>query len=382
MARSKKSTTIAKKFLSKLYKSVESDAVLKSEYNRAAYTFWGAAEPYYVSSRDDVLVEEAKGRFIEWFLFDHVIIDLHSQTPAEWYLEKHKNDIKESEYKRFEEFIQSEFGIFGIQVADKKKGILVRDIKDNTFLTVRKRGSVKSFQPGRCIVGRIFPYEDHYILSDFCDLLSNTAIFENSKDKNVFLESLNAMNWEKYHKIQYSGKHPIQRTKSVKTIKRKIQPLLFYLTGNQMTVARLSGMIRKEKNFFDLYNKVEKNIDFRTKQEIKTFILYLKALWNYIPRKELANKSLTEFFEENVAGPVERSLLAEIFDFTFEAVNPTEYPTFKAAKKEIAKIQKKWMNTKRDDLDGLTPKQAILKERKEMGNPSKKIDTIINLHRI
>jgi tetratricopeptide (TPR) repeat protein len=137
--------------------------------------------------------------------------------------------------------------------------------------------------------------------------------------------------------------------------------------GIEIDFRGLDRRINENKNAMEAFPEIYKfnfpsNDDFRETMDI------LKLLWNKYPRKEFGGKSPGEVCS---IGPKEQLLISDLLNETMKNVDPDDFPSIKEAEKAVDKFRDLWLKTPQEELDGRTPVEAILEERREVGNPNK-----------
>jgi tetratricopeptide (TPR) repeat protein len=70
-------------------------------------------------------------------------------------------------------------------------------------------------------------------------------------------------------------------------------------------------------------------------------------------------------------GPIEGALISAGLAYVQQKVNPMRRKDMEKASVDVNKAFEEWLDTRHEELDGNTPKELILKEREELGNPVK-----------
>jgi tetratricopeptide (TPR) repeat protein len=72
-------------------------------------------------------------------------------------------------------------------------------------------------------------------------------------------------------------------------------------------------------------------------------------------------------------GPKERSLLADLQRFVMDQLTPEELEADDSAKAKAREITQQWLAAPQKELGGRNPREAILEERKALGNPQQEV---------
>ena len=136
------------------------------------------------------------------------------------------------------------------------------------------------------------------------------------------------------------------------------------------TFVEMIDDFKKSDGPSDVIERVIKKAVFHSGEDCRYLLKLLHALWNKMPHESMGGLSPEERLKSFVRGTQERALLGEMAGFLHKMVKPDRYRDMKKLDAAIAKAQEKWLDTKTPELDGKSPREIILEERRRLGNES------------
>ena len=119
-----------------------------------------------------------------------------------------------------------------------------------------------------------------------------------------------------------------------------------------------------------------RDFNFPSNEDYRETLELLKLLWNKHPRKEFSGKCPEEV---RPMGPLEKSLASEMLYTVSREIYPEAYDTSEEIAEAVEAFKEKWLQTPQDELEGQTPLDAILEERRMLGNPDREIHYTIEV---
>jgi hypothetical protein len=89
--------------------------------------------------------------------------------------------------------------------------------------------------------------------------------------------------------------------------------------------------------------------------------------WNLSSRDEFGGKSPEEINEQNI-GPKEKELAQDLMFYVQSEIDPGNFSNQNELNKAVKRCQERWLHQSQEELDYKTPWEAILEERKRLGN--------------
>lgn len=348
-------------YLSRLKAFVHDDKRLATEYEQAGSKFPRFPTEY----------EQWEAMFEDWFIFDRKLDGLN-KTPLQYFLDLHR-DIPVAERRIYELFKQNVFGIFEVKAVKIGKEFIARDLATQKEYRVRERTATKQLRKGQCIFGRILPFEDHYILSGSGHAYSEEALYgirlfyKKMRDRKQDM-ALNPRDIaEVFSRI---GQKDNPDRMDIETLEQEIRAKLEEAGLSDTTFVEMIDDFKKSNGPSEVIEGVIKKAVFPSEEDGRCLINLVHVLWNKMPHESMGGLSPEERRKSVIQGPQERALLSEMMGFLHDMVKPDRYRDMKKLDAAIAKAQEKWLDAKTPELDGKSPREIILEERKRLGNDS------------
>lgn len=100
--------------------------------------------------------------------------------------------------------------------------------------------------------------------------------------------------------------------------------------------------------------------------------------WNFSPRDEFQGKSPQEIDAQEM-GSQERELSRDLMNYVLTRIKSSKFSDQREIDKAIKIYQDKWLHQPQEELSGKTPWEAILEERKKLGNPRKDFSLLVSI---
>jgi len=239
-------------------------------------------------------------------------------------------------------------------------------IKDTTL--------TRNITKGQCGFARVLPYKDYYILA-------GTVYFFPSKAGHYLkLYLLDAKARKKPFKLTpivmckifYSQEKP-ERLPTLERFRLICREGGFENDYIDMFIKRVKERALNKGEFNDLnreiISRINPNTDVDHNEITKTFM-------------EMWNKFLSESRDYAEPGPIEQVLVSASMSYVQSKVDPKRYKSEENASNKANSLLEEWLKTPRQELDGKTPEEAIIKEREELGNPIRTIKYRIGISSI
>ena len=335
---------------------------------------WILEDEYLVEEFDEMLFENEaycmpnEMEYLIWanaFAFDHILED--GGTPFEYFLDNAEipPDIRDE----FERVKESEFGVFEVMNVYKGRGLELKDIFSETTVFVSEKMGSREIQPNMVIFCRLIPFNDTYlVITPAIRPFSGESAYMIKRHMKRFqqlwlekkITSLDLM------RVLLGGPPPEKGIDEIKkSFKRKLVSL-----GINSDFRGLGGRINQHADPMKAFPEIF-DFNYPSNEDYLETMSLLKRLWNEHPRKEFDGRSPKEM---DLNGPMEEMLKIDLIQESTRKIHPKDYPDLEAAQAAADEFSEKWLDEPQEDLGGKTPREVILLERKELGNPRTKVN--------
>lgn len=328
----------------------------------------------------DVNDEERKLAILDWFIFDYELKPF-KKTLLEHFININK-DMPSEEKVIYEGFKNNIYSLFEIKALKIGKEMIVKDLATEKEYWVREKTATQSLEKGQCVFTRLLPYNDHYIFCGSCQVFLKEATYtlrfgykrmrENKADMKITPKEIA----ETHHGFKEEEN---LKEMDLDTIEQKLSEKLKEVGLADVTISSIIEKVNKSIGVNQVFKEITKKAVFPEEKDINKLLELLTIFWNKVPHKALGGMSPEEKGRDFPRGPIELSLIQELMSHLHDEVNPDDYPNKKELKRVLAKSQKKWLDKPNSELDGKTPGQIILEERKKIGNPRKEIGLTVTV---
>jgi len=338
---------------------------MASKFNRAKFTFFGAEWPYYARSAPEY--ERALERCREWFIFDYQVDDL-GNTPARSFVDGNYSGWDADERRAYFQYLNNIYSSFKVTGVEKENGFTVQDLADEKAYRIKDEKNIYHVAKDDVLIGRIFPLADSY-------LLSNTGVRLTKEFSTAFVRRKEIIQKIEPLYIEELFKREESEPRDLQSLEKRLSPFLNVLTDGKLTMKDLTKIVDESSHPSQILDKLKKEIDFESGDEEKAFSKLIDSLWNYTPRTEFGGVSPDEMQLKRVGqmGPQEHSLIHEMERFVASRFRSTLYPNLQTANEAMRRLQDEWLKTPQEELDGKTPREVIMSERRLLGNDSEEI---------
>jgi len=304
----------------------------------------------------------------DWYIFDYKSEAL-SKNLLQYFLEKAElNEDLKSIYKRFKDGI---FSIFEVKALRIGKEMIACDLATGKEYGIKDTTLTRQVSKGQCGFLRVLPFEDYYILT-------GTGYFF-PQEASHFIK-LFFMDAEKHKKPFRLTPLTIYEIFSAKTKPETLPTIerfrLFCQEGGlkEDYINEIIQRIRKEAlnkgDFQDIQKELIAKIKPHPGLNIEEITRAFIDVWNNFISQQKG------YIEK---GPIETALIHASMAYIQSKINPKRFKDEKRVSQRAEKLLEEWLKTPRQELNGKTPEEVILQERKRLGNPEKRIKFRINI---
>jgi len=329
--------------------------------------------------------EMADSRFWDFFLFEYKNDFFDKKTVMEFFHGLAVLTPEQSVYlKRL--IKENIYSTFRINECRYNLGWLLEDLVTGKTYEVSEKMGTHQTKTGDVVIGRIIPLDDGWVMSPGQPVLvpMDMAIpmvndFKRLREKDEKKEKFNALSFEnlffsKKNKTEHNEEWGKSSTNNpdIGVGKSKLNAFLKRYRSDY-TAEKLEKMLwnEKTKNYTDILSEVTDSFrKLPPKKQMRVFLELWQDFSNHVPRKDFGGKTPAKVMEEPrpELGPLEKSLREDFFNTAVAFFNEHDYPSQKAANHVIERFKKVWLKTPQDSLNGKTPMQTILDERRKLDN--------------
>jgi hypothetical protein len=166
---------------------------------------------------------------------------------------------------------------------------------------------------------------------------------------------------------------------NLQSIEKKLKNLLKeYLGKKAPSIKNLRKKINRITDPLPLIKELAERINFSSQKELNKFQQLFMDFWNFSPRDEFQGKSPQEIDAQEM-GPQERELSRDLMNYVLTRIKSSKFSDQREIDKAIKIYQDKWLHQPQEELSGKTPWEAILEERKKLGNPRKDFSLLVSI---
>jgi len=323
----------------------------------------------------------AELRFADYYLFVSVS-KYYEQTPLEVFLSKMLSRYKRQEQEIFLGFKDNIYSAFIVTGVETGSYFMAKDLASGKEYKVRENLATHTLKEGAYLVGRIVPYEVDYALSNVNLNYPEEASFTlkelwKNPPANI-MQEFTPLQIEKTI-FQKNFQKRNQEKNNLHSIEKKLKNLLKQHLGKKApSIKNLRKKINRITDPLPLIKELAERIRFSSPKELEEFQDIFMNFWNLSPRDEFQGKSPREMDSPEM-GPLERELSQDLMKYVLSRIQSLKLSEKKEIDKEIKIYQDKWLHQPQEDLSGKTPWQAILEERKRLGNPRKDFSLSVSI---
>lgn len=313
---------------------------------------------------------EALKLFHDWFLLDRKLTYCN-RTPLDVFILENAKRLKPKESATYRAFAENnQFGIFRVERFKTGEWMDLKSVADGeTHRVIEEQGSL-DIAEGSHFIARLLPFDNHWALLTFVLRLPDE--------------------WDQIlnEEFQHLGE------KLKKESLRPRQVLTFFMPnidwmqeGLPRVKARLAFLLDQWKINISV-SAIETRLAKAQKEpqgRMPDFQDVLKLLPSYSDLEEF-QKLITSFWNLSLSahspaadkralrkGPVEMRLIQNLMWQVQRRLPIEDFIDADKAQAISRQVFAEWIDVPRKDLDGKTPRQAILEERAALGNPEQEI---------
>ena len=308
---------------------------------------------------------------LDWFVFDARSKVLRGNL-LEAFLKQ--SDLGDETKRLYKNFRQGKFSLFEIKAVRTGKEILLVNLLDGQEHQVRDASTSRNAQKGQCAFLRMLPFEDYCILTGvgyLFPIASNPAvriIAKNMRESGRPAHLSPLAICEVLFAAPKNEQLPIRERfvlicKEQGLPQQEIQGFLDEI--REKAIQKGSNLSLAEK----VFAKIKPNRNFNARE----FSDALIGTWNSFVAEQ------SDYVEK---GSMETMLVGAAIDYVQNRVKPDRRKNRQKLEMQMNALQKEWLNTPLEELEGKAPVEIILEERSRLGNPQKDVAFSMHLHEL
>ncbi len=339
-------------FYSRIGKFISSTPELISELDQKLNFF----APLQMPDKDKRML------VLDWFVFDVKSKTLRG-NPLEIFL--NESELDEETKQIYWNFRQGKFSLFEVKAVKIGKGMILMNLLDNREHQVFDVSASKTVQKGQCCLLRMLPFEDYFILTGVGYPFPATST----------------------PALRVIAKNMRESRRPVHLSPLQVCQILFAAPKReQLPVKERFELICREHGFSaDEVRAFLDEMRQKALQKEGNDGLAEKLFANLKPRPGFSARDLSDAFIGTwnsfvgeqpgyvEKGPMETMLVRAALDYVGNRVKIDGRKNRDKLEARMNELQKEWLNTSLEELEGKTPSMVILEEREQLGNPQKEI---------
>lgn len=336
---------------------IASNSILGNEFAKVIKKY--KAEP---------LDKISSNMFLDAFIFDHRLVN--GKTPFEMFLENANIPLYQKSV--FESYKHNTYSLFEVLNIDLGKGLELFDIISKNKYYIKERQGTYAVEKGSIVAGRIAKIDNGFIAISpaFSSFPKEVAFLL----KKIF-EPKSRFKLTAFDVLKLFLKNE-EYPESVDELISELQDAIKKYRID-IDIASIDERINSNESPDEAFPEIH-HAEVAEDKKLKLINL-LYELWNKYPRKDFGGKSPEKISK---TGPREQMLVQALILEVSRKINPDNYESIESAVEAANQMKEKWLNTPQKDLEGKTPLEVILEERKSMKNPDKNFKIDINLSKI
>jgi len=307
--------------------------------------------------------EDTKKKMLfDWFIFDYTS-EVLSKNVLQGYLET--VSLGKGKDSLYNQFLNNIYSVFEIKALKTGKEMRLYDLIHHKEYQVKETSLTRNVEKGECGILRIIPFKNYYILSGM------GHIFPQNMSQIIKLSVSDLKDTKQNFQLTPLTICEIfypEEKREVLPVKERFmlvcQEAGLGKTYVKEVIEEVERRVKNKEGNEDIIKKIFAKIRPDMKVNQNELIKVFNDLWNsFVYEGE-------PYFKK---GHMEKTLISLFMTYVQNRVKPERFKNIKYGGKEISKLQKKWFNTPKQELNRKTPKEVILEERQKLGNPLKEI---------
>ncbi len=247
---------------------------------RAQWTFFCGVTPEQRVGYAGQL--EAAGRCLEWFTFDYKI-PLFNLTPAQLWLKANKSKLSTEKYHQACECLDFISGIFVIQSVTPCELDAADLLRASQHYHITENIMTPEMHDGQLLIGRLFPHDEHYVISGMASLLSDQAagrlralIADDELEPEIVVDELDGITLE-----NLCGRNllEIDHLEDLDLLLSRLRYYVEEICPGGITYARLMDLLNNSDEPFTIAEQLCIRLDIECQFEMEVVLAYVVSAW-------------------------------------------------------------------------------------------------------
>lgn len=344
-----------------------------------AETEWGSemetARKTFFRNQDSIFDDDlhVEMRFLEWFIFDWQCPQ-SGRSLIEIFLNGFLGELIPEDVIRFEGFKKNVFSFF--EVLEVRTGRMgMRDLSTDKHYDVLEYLGSFQLKAHDVLIARLLPWKKQWVLSGPAIPLRAETAYLIKRDflhmrPSQQAQKINALTVHQILSSALKAKQAgPQKQPNLPQIRKQMgRALERCMVKDPISLVDLETWIRNDRPDEEIRQELIQRTHFKDTKEIEQFFGVYQEFANNLPRKSRAGFSPKELVEIAPPGPKEKVLIEDLMHSAMQRINPNAYKTAEDRQKALELFQETWPHERQDELEGKSPYEVILEERKSLGN--------------
>lgn len=377
-----------------LVEFARTDPLMRRALEQARKVFFrGTNYPRY--AQDARQRDMAEARLLDWFVFDYSLGDTGA-TPLDTYIRLKGPTLDPHNHDALEELRQSVYGVFEVMESRPGQGMTLRDLADDTLYPVRERTASKLLGAGTYVLGRVIPSGDEHMLSAALSVWSEdarhtiSAAYQRTRAQagSLYISPLDmeALFCEAPRLAGPPGPQseaPAPSPEVAPEPPAPAAPVEEEIRIRPRRTLRLDQLPPRDtaatdediRNYaaharspLEVLEIARARHPIRTTEALQQLMERVHSIW---PEYEHVLAATSFEFDVDIpqsAGPRERALMEQFAAIAQSEITSDKYPTFALARAQLRTARRRWLDTRQEQLEYLTPREAIHAERQRIAD--------------
>lgn len=288
-----------------------------------------------------------------WFIFTYVLPN--GKTPLQTYVEENPDQLSKQSLQVYKTMLDTfHFDIFETKAVRIHRGLTIKGLINNTEYDIREKRATYQAEEGQLCPNWVFKVDTHWEVAASTIALSPVAL----PLIKLLLSTLPVHDpRELYLALATNRKSNLTASDELEDW---IEEHDYSLSVPQVASAlQAHGM----DHMNEVVTACMPSMPNCSDADIGEFVELAGNLWN----EDVQLNTVDEESFDWSPGPIESMLIIKLQEAANKVHNLDQSATFEIFNAKLKVFQNKWIDIPLNELDGMTPRQAVAKERREIG---------------